>query len=537
MTDEKPPSLSAPTSSAASVSEEPVRELNPNDVLLGRGHGSSKWVGNIQFRDVVKSRKDEYINGTSSSKTEVANEVMKHISSKGGRFLYLDRDAKPVNNIVKEGVWYECSYKVALEKTKQALRENRGGKKRGQTNIDDLERGDGELEGTAPGPDGTPSLVTSHSSLGLGSGRPATALSIEAASALSAIPPPTNVLPVLPSTLVGARAAQPTAEGNLTLFQRNPLAFHLYSQLGQSPRIPAFASFPPQSHLSAEILLSQFNSSFAVNPAYAVAQQRYDQLRILSILQEQAALTYNVQGESSDVGVASMPKDESCAMSEGDTAQGKSNITGGDTEAVLTSGKGVSKRSNEATEVASVPKNDASPLLQAGEDVLEFLLSILALSGRQQFTEDQGKLEKVNMTDEERVRVLCDIFGNYCNTHQNKKARKDLSTEEVAFLVKQMRIEIERIPEARKDALMKAQVKCRAEEFSDERLERFLRCDGMDVKVRMSVLLHCFAISYSHTVYFATCVHEAGSSALCKLLGESSQSVWPGEVSHADGFE
>jgi len=85
-----------------------------------------------------------------------------------------------------------------------------------------------------------------------------------------------------------------------------------------------------------------------------------------------------------------------------------------------------------------------------------------------------------------------DLFGKYCSTHQNKKARRDLSKDEVAFLVKQMRIEIERIPQAKKGALIKAQVKCRAEEFSNARLERFLRCEGMDVKVRAGLFLRHF---------------------------------------------
>jgi hypothetical protein len=46
-------------------------------------------------------------------------------------------------------------------------------------------------------------------------------------------------------------------------------------------------------------------------------------------------------------------------------------------------------------------------------------------------------------------------------------------------------MEIGQIPEDRKQALLEAQTKCHADEFSDARLERFLRCEGMDVKVRL----------------------------------------------------
>jgi len=545
MTDKKPPSSIAPPSAvAATGSKEPVKELNPCDVLLGRGHGSSNWMGNIQFRDLVKSRKYEYAYSRVRSKADIADEVVQHIFSKGGRFLYLDKDAKPVNNIVKEGVWYECSYKVALEKTKQALRENRDNnrnQKRGliledmSTLLDRCANGVGVLDGNALVPDGTPSLIAYSSSLGLGSGRPAAALSIDAASSLSVRPPTTSVLPVLPPTLVGSIAAAVSIDEHLTHFQRTPIACHLYSQLGL---MPSFTSFPPQ--------LSQPDSSLSANPSHTVAQHHYSQFCILPLIQQQSfSAEYMQEGEHSDVdmGVTSMPNDDSFAETVDYSAGGMSNIVGGESGGKLAMEQETGKRSNVATGVASVPKDDSASASGVGEDVSEFLLSVLALSGRRKFTEEQVRQEKVNMSDEERARVLCDLFGKYCSTHRDKKARKDLSNHEVAFLVKQMRNEIERIPEAMKDALMKAQVKCKAEEFSDERLESFLRCEGMDVKVRTvecvspSQRIHVTLAIQSFTRTLITICVLAGSSTFHKLLGESSQSVWPGEVSHADGFE
>jgi hypothetical protein len=46
-----------------------------------------------------------------------------------------------------------------------------------------------------------------------------------------------------------------------------------------------------------------------------------------------------------------------------------------------------------------------------------------------------------------------------------------------------MQVEIDIIPVAKKQALLEAQEKCSAEEFSDARLERFLRCEGMNAKL------------------------------------------------------
>jgi hypothetical protein len=46
-----------------------------------------------------------------------------------------------------------------------------------------------------------------------------------------------------------------------------------------------------------------------------------------------------------------------------------------------------------------------------------------------------------------------------------------------------MKCEIERIPAHRKNALIEAQAKCSPDEFSDARLEKFLRCEGMNAQV------------------------------------------------------
>jgi hypothetical protein len=127
--------------------------------------------------------------------------------------------------------------------------------------------------------------------------------------------------------------------------------------------------------------------------------------------------------------------------------------------------------------------------VSASEDMSEFLLSSLLLSGKPRFTEEQVEMERATLADEERAKVLSDLFGKQCkvNIHQSKRARRDLEQKSIAFLVNQMRLEIEQTPEKNKRALLEAQRKCRADEFSDARLERFLRCEGKNVKVRLDV--------------------------------------------------
>lgn len=114
-----------------------------------------------------------------------------------------------------------------------------------------------------------------------------------------------------------------------------------------------------------------------------------------------------------------------------------------------------------------------------------FALSALAVADRPRFTKEQELLEQATMTNEERVAALCDLFGKctVAGTHQNKRARQDLDRESLEFLVGEMRYEMDQIPPEKKQALLEAQAKCRAEEFSDDRLEMFLRCEGMNTKL------------------------------------------------------
>lgn len=136
-----------------------------------------------------------------------------------------------------------------------------------------------------------------------------------------------------------------------------------------------------------------------------------------------------------------------------------------------------------STEVKlAVQRNDEE---EVSEDVEEFLLSVLQLSGLPRFTDHAA--EQANMTDEERASALSDMFGKYSdvNHHENKKIRRGLDAESISFLVKYMRNEIERIPENTKQALLEAQEKCEHDEFSDERLECFLRSERMDAEVRL----------------------------------------------------
>lgn len=121
----------------------------------------------------------------------------------------------------------------------------------------------------------------------------------------------------------------------------------------------------------------------------------------------------------------------------------------------------------------------------SGEEDAAYALSFLSLSDQPRFTEEEEKLERAKMTDEEHAAVLVDTFGKLCkmNRHKTKKARRDLDRASIDWLITYMRQEIDAIPNEQKNALLIAREKCQPEEFSDARLELFLRCVGMDAKV------------------------------------------------------
>jgi hypothetical protein len=149
------------------------------------------------------------------------------------------------------------------------------------------------------------------------------------------------------------------------------------------------------------------------------------------------------------------------------------------------------------------------------------------------FTEEQEEIERATMTDEEKAAALSDLFGRSCTVgiHKAKRAKLDLGKESIDFLVQHMRVELERIPLDEKRALVEAQTKCGEDEFSDARLERFLRCEGMNAKVCLDEYMRALITlaklnGLTHFGALTTINRAAGSAAFCKLLGEPAGTVW-----------
>lgn len=148
-----------------------VTHLGANDVLVGRGAPSNANLGNKRFRELVQSRKREYMaTGKRQMKDRIAREIVDTIVyQRGGRFLRKIESLIEAEQIgVPEGLtaWTLVSEDVAVQKTKQALRDR---DIQGGLDDDEYEGGGGDAADSSPLPPTTsssaqrPQLVAAES--------------------------------------------------------------------------------------------------------------------------------------------------------------------------------------------------------------------------------------------------------------------------------------------------------------------------------------------------------------------------------------
>jgi hypothetical protein len=70
------------------IQHHPIIVPAQNDVLLGRGKGYYQHLGNIRFRTVIESRRDDYdASSSGGQKRDISNQIIDAIHGMGGRFL------------------------------------------------------------------------------------------------------------------------------------------------------------------------------------------------------------------------------------------------------------------------------------------------------------------------------------------------------------------------------------------------------------------------------------------------------------------
>lgn len=134
-----------------------IEEPHNHDVLCGRGNSINFHAGNEFFRSLVKGCEKDYATSPKQEKKRFSTMIVEEIRSRipPGRFL------KQKSN--KTGEWYDIGLKKALEKTRQALRENVP--EMMKTKISDLTESDMESEGCYHSvvPPCVPHIVTDYS--------------------------------------------------------------------------------------------------------------------------------------------------------------------------------------------------------------------------------------------------------------------------------------------------------------------------------------------------------------------------------------
>ena len=92
-----------------------ITKPHPHDVLSGRGNNINMHPGNQYFRSLVKYLKNEYVMSAKGDKPVFAKYIFKHIRvlDPPGRFLKKNGEH-----------WEDIGEKKAMEKTRQALRED-----------------------------------------------------------------------------------------------------------------------------------------------------------------------------------------------------------------------------------------------------------------------------------------------------------------------------------------------------------------------------------------------------------------------------
>ena len=114
-----------------------------NDVLCGRGGGTNNHLGNEHFRDLVSSKKLEYINSSKREKPLVSRSIVEAVRSQNPPGRFLQRDDVT-------GLWSDIGDQKAREKTSQALREGAPNIRK-EIGVVDKEIGGGGFHGAVGG--------------------------------------------------------------------------------------------------------------------------------------------------------------------------------------------------------------------------------------------------------------------------------------------------------------------------------------------------------------------------------------------------
>jgi hypothetical protein len=244
-----------------------VKDLNPCDVLLGRGTGPNEQTGNKYFREIVHQQKEAYFNKTSrKEKAEIVWSTIEQVKAKNGRFLKrLEKYEIKRLGLTGDTIYAIVGNDSAVEKTKQAFRYAIKKETNDADGPDDEDGDDGRDKTSRRAHKKT---RIEPSDLTTGNNSPQANKAARSAYSVYAGAPTLQLL--YPVTLNNLREQQPAILNQLPAFNRTTLAILGQNSVGVSSLI-----WPPEldptvgTPLTLEALLARRRAIDAVASAAA----------------------------------------------------------------------------------------------------------------------------------------------------------------------------------------------------------------------------------------------------------------------------
>eukprot|EP00977_Amphora_coffeiformis_P028415 scaffold35012_cov214-Amphora_coffeaeformis.AAC.3 len=131
-----------------------IAHLGPNDVLIGRGSPATANIGNIRFREVIRSLLPMYVATTRrSEKDRIARRVIEIVQSRQGRFVRRVESPAEADSLdleSPESVWILVGDEVVIPKVKQTFRDQHAESTSGQGRAGRMESDHGQQNHLAP---------------------------------------------------------------------------------------------------------------------------------------------------------------------------------------------------------------------------------------------------------------------------------------------------------------------------------------------------------------------------------------------------
>jgi len=106
-----------PTTFSTAYSYTNITQPGPHDVMIGRGGGTNHNPGNIRFRQLICTRKDEYKVAKRSQKPIIAQEIVSAWRAQVPPGRFLEQDERTM-------LWYDVGNEQAKVKAAQKLRDS-----------------------------------------------------------------------------------------------------------------------------------------------------------------------------------------------------------------------------------------------------------------------------------------------------------------------------------------------------------------------------------------------------------------------------